>query len=511
MIDLTRPGDNARPIVVLLIVVCLLRVLYLLVYGLDLSPDEAYYWNWSQHLDWCYYSKPPMIAWLLAASTSIFGNNELGVRLPAVLFGTASLWLLYQTALTLYGRRAAAIAVLLALATPANALLNLIMTIDVPLLFGWSLALLGLCNATFGKAERGASRWWWLAATGVAFATLAKQMGAVFPILAMLALLVAGEHRKALARGIPCLWLGVLVAAMPVLIWNANHDWIMFQHTAEHIEPKPWTALGTLETVGTFAGSQLLLLNPVFFVIYGLLTWKAFRHFRTLGARERLLCCFGCFPILLFFALSVIQRVHPNWPLVFYLPVMILAAGWLAGEVRFSTPSTTARRWLRPCLITGVSLVVLIYSLPWVLHATGKTDPLHRVVGWERYADAVAEQLDTLELADGTPVIVQAHRSFADALAFYLRDGDEIHRWAQPGVIQSQHELWPGPSQNHAGKPVIVLSPLPLDELPDALITDVGGVRFVGKVTVPVGDTRTREVHCYIGPNLQTWRGKPLQ
>src|SRR3954454_7313224 len=70
---------------------------------LDLSPDEAHYWDWSRHLDWSYYSKGPLVAYLIrlgcelfgAWSVSLTGNEMLAVRLPAVVCGSLLLVSLY--------------------------------------------------------------------------------------------------------------------------------------------------------------------------------------------------------------------------------------------------------------------------------------------------------------------------------------------------------------------------------------------------------------------------------
>lgn len=68
--------------------VFLLRSSYLFINGLDLIGDEAYYWDWSRQLDWCYYSKPPMVAWLIRLFTELGGNTVAMVRLPTVVLGT---------------------------------------------------------------------------------------------------------------------------------------------------------------------------------------------------------------------------------------------------------------------------------------------------------------------------------------------------------------------------------------------------------------------------------------
>ena len=50
----------------LLALTTVFRLAYLLSVPLDLAGDEAYYWDWSRQLDWGYFSKPPMVAWIIA-------------------------------------------------------------------------------------------------------------------------------------------------------------------------------------------------------------------------------------------------------------------------------------------------------------------------------------------------------------------------------------------------------------------------------------------------------------
>src|SRR5438445_728935 len=72
-------------------------------FALDLAPDEAHYWDWSRHLDWSYYSKGPLVAFLIRGGCELVGgfsndftnNQMLAVRLPAVLCGSLLLVSLY--------------------------------------------------------------------------------------------------------------------------------------------------------------------------------------------------------------------------------------------------------------------------------------------------------------------------------------------------------------------------------------------------------------------------------
>ena len=51
----------------LILVVTTLRTAALAISPLELGVDEAQYWLWGTTLDWGYFTKPPMIAWIIGA------------------------------------------------------------------------------------------------------------------------------------------------------------------------------------------------------------------------------------------------------------------------------------------------------------------------------------------------------------------------------------------------------------------------------------------------------------
>src|SRR5438093_10343641 len=117
----------------------LLRIAYLAAdCPLDLSPDEAHYWDWSRHLDWSYYSKGPLVAWLIRLSCELFGGwsvaltgtEMLAVRLPAVLCGSLLLLSLYVLTVQIFGSDRLALGILMmGLTFPALAAGSSLMTI----------------------------------------------------------------------------------------------------------------------------------------------------------------------------------------------------------------------------------------------------------------------------------------------------------------------------------------------------------------------------------------------
>src|SRR5437588_6275255 len=130
-----------------------LHVLYLVRdCPLALAPDEAHYWDWSRHLDWSYYSKGPLVAYLIRAGCALAGTwsraltstDMLAVRLPAVLCGSLLLVSLYVLTVQIYRRESLAFAVVaIALTSPVVVAGSTLMTIDAPYTccWGWALVL----------------------------------------------------------------------------------------------------------------------------------------------------------------------------------------------------------------------------------------------------------------------------------------------------------------------------------------------------------------------------------
>ncbi|WP_082408142.1 ArnT family glycosyltransferase [Verrucomicrobium spinosum] len=133
----------------LLLGLLLLRLLFLPFFCslYDLAGDESYYWEWGRRPDWGYYSKPPLIGWLMGMVGWLSGNQEWGVRLAALMVGTGSLTLLYLLGKRMFDESTGLLVLALAALTPANVALNLFFTIDSPLVLLWSAALLAFWSA----------------------------------------------------------------------------------------------------------------------------------------------------------------------------------------------------------------------------------------------------------------------------------------------------------------------------------------------------------------------------
>ena len=476
-------------------------VTLMFVDGADLAGDEAYYWDWGRRPDWCYYSKPPMIGWLMGVIGWLTGNAEWGIRFAALLLGTATLVIVHRMALVMFDVRTAFLAALLVLLTIANAGLNLLFTIDAPLLLFWTLGLLLFWFA----AQKPTCNVRWLAlALVIGLGTLSKQMMLAFPGLMLLFAAFSREDRGLLRN--PRMWLA-MVAGMafiiPVLKWNQEHAWITLEHTKHHFDTKE---LGFMKWIGRTlenVGLQALIYTPVTFAALVAAMIAATRQ-RAALTRPALFLLLTSAPVLAIFAvLALRQRINPNWPAAFFVPAFILAAAWMCGRL----PTTAHAAWQRWSLRVGGALVVLVHIVLVVVFTTDlkSINKLSSIRGWREAGIEAQKFLDQVPQPDKTFVMALGHRYHAAEMAFYMPSHPRLYRYEASGTVQSQYEIWPGPEER-IGYDALILDPSAgKGLLQNPLFTEAfETLEHRGEIRIPLGK-ETREFSVFLGRNLKSW------
>ena len=108
---------------------------------LELYADEAQYWRWGQNLDWGYYSKPPMIAWMIHISTSFLGDSEGAIRFFAPVFHGIASFFLFLVSRRMFGSLAGLFTVIAYSLMPGVVLSSGVISTDGVLFPFWALAL----------------------------------------------------------------------------------------------------------------------------------------------------------------------------------------------------------------------------------------------------------------------------------------------------------------------------------------------------------------------------------
>lgn len=483
-----------RNLLTLFAALFLLRSGFLLVNGLGLIGDESYYWDWSRHPDWCYFSKPPMVAWLIGGSTWLIGDSEFAVRLPTVVLGSIFLWYFHATAQAYYGRRAAAFALVLILATPSNAIANLVMSIDPPLYCFWMMSLFYLRRALFDQQTSA----WFLAGCASAAALLSKQVAVALPLMLLLFILLDPRRYVWLKREFLFYLLPIMLAMIPIIVWNQQHDWVMFGHSKGHfINQSAKTVVGGLKYTGEFFLYQMLLNSPLIFGLTLILSIKNVLGFKVLSAEKQFLVLMGPAILLAVVLLSFLQKVQGNWPLQFYFTALILLSGdWLAGHWK---------KTLKFGLIIGYGLVILTYLLPALLQIfpikNPKLDPMKRFKYWHELAENVQiERQRVLPVPENSFLLTLGHRNMASELAFYLPDHPKAYRFETSGAVGSQYEIWPGPLE-FIGKNGFVVSAGA--EIPEQIKSAFKQFKFLSLLRNP--KNVNLPYYLFLGESLQNW------
>jgi hypothetical protein len=494
-------GVWTRRVGVVLAALFLWRVCYLAIFPLDLCPDEAYYWDWSRQLDWGYYSKPPMIAWIIALATRLGGNSEFVIRLPAACLGTLGLWPVYQLGRRLFDARVGFWSVLAVAATPGMAAMNLLMTIDAPFLCAWAFAV--WCVWELFTADRPNPRWLPAAIVATGLGLLSKQTMIALMPLTLLWLATSPSDRRKLH--LPAVWLwiaGSLLFLTPVVWWNQQHGWITAQHTREHFQSRAVGISQHAVWLFEFWGSQFGVVSPISCALMIGLTVAGLWSFRTTDRRVRFLLCLSAVPMLGVSGLSALQRVQPNWPAAFHLTAFMLMAAWGCGAWPIGASAPRFRRWLPAGVATGAGLAAMVYVVPFAVPASplagGPLDATARLRGWKTLGTKVGEALGTMSSTSPPLVIAATGRGPVSALAYYLPGQPRVYRWNRTGVIESQHEVWGG-IEGHSGA--------------DALLVTHGGVELPSELARAFNHVeRGSEVVCRLGPSrtqsLQLWHGR---
>jgi len=395
----TRPDHPApRQLIAACVVIAAmtaLRVTYACL--IELRTDEAYYWTWSKESALSFLDHPPMIAWFIRFGTAIFGDTNFGVRFAGVLAMLVTQLLLADIVRRVtHDARAIVFAVLMPEAALYYGLLMAKVSPDIALIpfavaMVWALVRL---------VESGDGRWW-LAAGAFAGLSLLSKFTAIMLLPAVAAFMLVPDWR---ARWLlsPYPWLAALIAAMlflPVLIWNAGHDWASFRFQLVRAAA---THEISLRTLGEFLSLQFglvgFILLPVALTGVTLTAWRGYRQ------RERiaiLLSTSVLVPFGYFFWKSLTLRVGDTWPM-FLWPMGFAATAINLVQMRREKWSArmlgSTLRWAKAAVVSGIAFVIIValyyLAAPWNL--IGRTDPVGGEAGYERLVERARAELQEI-------------------------------------------------------------------------------------------------------------------
>jgi 4-amino-4-deoxy-L-arabinose transferase-like glycosyltransferase len=411
----------------------LARLAWLAVGHADLYPDEAQYWLWSLHPAFGYYSKPPLVAWLIAATTAVFGEDEFAIRLAAPLLHFATSLVVYLLARRLYDARVALWSAIAYATLPGVSASAALISTDAPLLLCWAVALYAFVRAR----ERAGGRWWILVGAAAGFGLLAKYAMAYWLFSALLFLLLFRDERRHMPRFFAATALALAIYA-PNFLWNWGNGFVSYRHTRDN------AALGGPllhpQHFLEFLGSQFAVFGPVFFALLIFLAATAWRNL--LERRAALLGVFALPTLFMMLVVSFLSRAQPNWSAPTFVSAVILVVAWLVTRGRVA--------WVLGSVALHMTAAVVLFAAPSAAAALGtplpaKYDLLHRLRGWK----ALGRSVGQIMAKHPGALLMSDDREDMAALIYYVQPHPfDALKWNGEGGIHDGFDLTAAPERD---------------------------------------------------------------
>lgn len=457
----------------------LFRILVLLLNPAGLHGDEAQYWAWAQDPAFGYYSKPPLIAWIIWATTAVFGDAEWAVRLASPVLHSMTATLTYLTARRLYGAKVGFFAGALYILMPGVAVSASIISTDAALLVFVALFI----HAWVRVRER--PSWTWALTLGVAFGLgMMTKYAMVYVLPAfMLALILDRATRQAMLNirgGMSGLIAGLVL--LPNLIWNARHDFATLVHTGDNANLGNGLQLNPDE-LAEFVLGQFGVFGPLTFILLLIAFWTLRKSRKGFDIWLLLL---ALTPLIVICVQALISRANANWAGVAYASAPILLAAW-------AMQSDRAIRWLQAGLIINLLICVIpgaMMTSPTLVDQFGFANSVKRQRAWPETVDAIRA---TYAQDDFHAVAVDNRLMFYDLLYYGLPDTAPLYMWRYEPRLNNHAELTSALPQDD--RSVLIVSYYA--EYADYFARDFETLTPFGEINIVLGGGKTRRLYTY--------------
>lgn len=521
-----------------LAVLLLVRVIGVVATPLNLGPDEAQYWRWGQSFDWGYYSKPPMIAWVIGGFTGLLGDSEWAVRIASPFLHTLAAAFLFLLGRKMFSPLVGMFAAFGYALMPGVILSSGIISTDGILLPFFTIALFCLWSLREG------GDWRFAVGLGVAIGIgfLAKYAMIYFVIGLVLVMLIDAPTRKALLTRNGLIALGVAALIFgPHIIWNANNGFQTVKHTADNANLG--ADLFNFENAIDFLANQIGVFGPVGFLtlLIGMFVLRG-QAGATQYQKERWLLCFILPVLIIIFVQSIVSRAHANWAATAYPAASVLVAAWLTRAesnktmwlaiaaitflIAFAVPNVSL--WVQLALGIGMGGAILgagllsnykPVGLLWaalgihgfiaalftvvavgpvsVSEQLGLANAFKRTRGWEETTATLSAKAEQI----GATALLVDEREVWHGLDYYGRDGFPVpvFNWRRYGGIKSFADT--GLITDETDDVVLVASMR--KRFRPRIRGDFQTIEDIGYVSIPLGGGRERRFKLYRASGFQ--------
>ncbi len=490
----------------------LLRLVYL---GMpELLQEEAYYWNYGQHLALGYLDHPPLLAWLIRGSVELFGTNEWAVRLAAFISWLITAFFGYQITLSFFDRSTAFRALCLLAVLPAFFCTGFLSTPDAPLIACWSATLFFLYKALIDEQRTA----WYGVGICLGLGMLSKYTIVLLVPAVFVFILISPRSMRWLGRPQPYIaaFLALLLFS-PVILWNADNNWASF------VFQGPRRIKGSFDfSLFELLGHLVLLLTPA-----GLLSVVKFMPGKdrikirawfknAIDQKTLFVLIFTFIPFAVFLFFSLFRQVKLSWTVpvwLAFLPVMARTMTEINPIQKGKIFPFLKRSWQWTILGSPLILSAILYysvlgfpGLPYFFKDSAF------LLGWKSLAENIEQVKNRQEEIHSNPLIVGLDKyRIASGLAFYRKKaalkkkesvspGEAVETASRNlfGKNSLMYMFW-YPSEQYAGRDMILVSDDPHDLMRKRVTQSFKSMEAIKKVSITKNNKPVRSYYYRLG------------
>ena len=389
---------------------------------LELGNDEVYYWTYALQLDFNHFDHPPLVGFLIRASTlNMHWVSELSMRLGAIISASLGCYFIFKTTTVLANERAAFYAAILYQAGVYTGFIaGFFILPDSAQLFFWTASLYVMSLLLFANKEKQIV-YWILLGLLIGFATLSKVHG-LFLWAGFGAYLLCTNYKRLFSLGF-ILAVGVtLLCTLPIVYWNVIYDFITYRFHSERV-----THTGIdVSSFATEIIGEVLYQNPFVYI----LMLAAVVGFKKIAFQQnnsgRWLLWMSLPLIFIFWTVALFNPTLPHWSGPAFIPLMILA-GINLDKKKQNWPVHILRTSVAVVFTILLALVIIVQKYPGNFGSQkesnlGEYCPTLDLSGWKDFSAAfktIAAQDQSNHMMGKAPSIIVGKWFPAGHVEFY--------------------------------------------------------------------------------------------
>jgi 4-amino-4-deoxy-L-arabinose transferase-like glycosyltransferase len=283
----------------------------------DLFGDEAQYWILSQNLDFGYFSKPPLLMWLVGCFTMLFGNSFVLIKTIPLLLYLCTSYIIFLLSYELYNNKN--LSVLAAISfylIPAVSVSSFLLSTDIILILFWSLCLLFLLKIRKNPAIIN----FFLLGIFLGLSFLAKY-AAIYFLLSLVVIICFDKNIREIFYkkflNVVIFLTSAFIILLPNILWNIKNNWLTISHTSDN------AALNKIN-INLLQGFEFILIQALMMglvlFLFFLITIKKIK----INFETKFLLSFSLPIFFIVLIESILVRANANWAAVAIVSFFIL-------------------------------------------------------------------------------------------------------------------------------------------------------------------------------------------